>query len=408
MKSLPSRVVSMCIATTLAAAALVPAGATPAPTASRRGELVGATRVARMSAAKVRRLLAGSGIASGQATDPIDAYRLVYRTIAPSGAPTTASGLLVLPRTASTQLPSLVFEHGTTVSRAEAPSVGADSFARLVALLDGSAGFATIAPDYLGTGVGPGRQAYLQVRTEVSASVDLVRAARAFAATRGRSLGRRLLVSGFSQGGQAAMGLGKALQAGKAGGLTLGGLAAVSGPYDLQHAEIPAILEGRTEATSSNYNLAFFALSWKRLYGMYGERREAFRPGTGKVIGLFDGEHPESQIFAALPDRLDGLFTPTFLNRLAHPGGRLLRALRVNDATCSWRPAVPVRLYFSRSDEVVAPLNTRHCVAQLRARGATVKAVDIGQVPHLESIGVAAPQMLRWLRGSLDQVADAG
>jgi hypothetical protein len=45
----------------------------------------------------------------------IDAYRVVYRTVGPDGGPTTASGLIVLPRTDSRRLRVVSYEHGTLV-----------------------------------------------------------------------------------------------------------------------------------------------------------------------------------------------------------------------------------------------------------------------------------------------------
>jgi hypothetical protein len=395
-----NRSVLLCLAAVAAVAALMPAAATASSASGPRGELVSATHVAHLSTAKVHRLLNGSDVSPEQAKNPVEAYRLVYRTIDPVGRPTTASGLLALPTNGPRDLRTIVFEHGTTVSRDVTPSIGSDSLARVVSVLDASAGFATVAPDYLGTGVGPGQQAYLQVRSEVSASVDMVRAARTFAARSGRHLDTHLLVSGFSQGGQAAMGLGKALSSGAVGGLSLGGLTAVSGVYDLQHAEVPALVHGAMEPTISNYNLSFFALAWGRLYHLWNPSREAFQPGTAAIRRLFDGSHPEGQIFAALPPTLEGLFRPAFLAHLTHPHGALLRALHENDATCDWKPQVPVRLFFSPVDEAVAPLNTNHCVADLRARGAKVGARSVGKIRHLETVTAAAPSMLRWLAGT--------
>jgi hypothetical protein len=101
---------------------------------------------------------------------------------------------------------------GLRPPRADAPSRSLDSLAGASALLFAGAGFATGAPDYLGLGGGPGPQAYLHAASEASASLDMLRAAHAFAARRHRSLATTTLVTGFSQGGHAAMALGRTLQ----------------------------------------------------------------------------------------------------------------------------------------------------------------------------------------------------
>lgn len=80
-----------------------------------------------------------------------------------------------------------------------------------------SAGFATVAPDYLGMGAGPGKHPWKDVPSETSASLDLLRAARQFTPSTGHTLDRDVLVTGFSQGASGALGLGRALQLGGAG-----------------------------------------------------------------------------------------------------------------------------------------------------------------------------------------------
>ncbi|MBS1843245.1 MAG: hypothetical protein JST53_02400 [Actinobacteria bacterium] len=71
-------------------------------------------------------------------------------------------------------------------------------------------------------------------------------------------------------------------------------------------------------------------------------------------------------------------------------------ALHANDCTCRRDPDVPVRLYFSSTEQIVAPLNTRHCATDLRAPDGAIEAVDLGRVQHPQTIAVAAPRMLGW------------
>ena len=372
--------------------------AASAAAAGRRGDVVGFTPVAHLSPGGVKHALSQSRIDDAQVRYGVDGYRLAYRTVDAHGKPTTASGLVVLPRTGKKRLRVVDYEHGTNVPKQLAPSTADDSDARLVALLDSSAGFAAVAPDYIGLGTGPGDQAYLDVASETSASVDMLRAARSFVAGRHRTLDDRIRVSGFSQGGQAAMGLARELQNEHPSGLRLGGLAAVAGPYDLEHAETPAILNGELDATISNYNLTEFALSWRETYGAFGSDDTIFQPGTGDIVALFDGRHDDGQLFGSLPHTLDALFRPALLDRLARPSGVLRAALRRNDATCRWRPRVKVALFTSATDEAVSPANTASCARQLRARGARVDVKSVGDAEHLASNAIAAPRVLAWLR----------
>jgi pimeloyl-ACP methyl ester carboxylesterase len=98
------------------------------------------------------------------------------------------------------------FGHGTDSLRSYVPS--APTFEGLgIAGLFASGGFALVAPDYVGLGLSPGPHPYLHAATEASASLDLLMAAREASRQSGVKLPRSLYVTGFSQGGQAALAL---------------------------------------------------------------------------------------------------------------------------------------------------------------------------------------------------------
>jgi len=191
---------------------------------------------------------------------------------------------------------------------------------REVVLLAG-VGYAAVEPDYLGLGVGPGHHPYLDLESETTASVDMLRSTQVVASRAHRRLEPTIMVTGFSQGGQAAMALARALQQG-------------AGP----HLHLGAV--------------------------------------------------------AASPPRL---FTRSFLRRLAHPRGEILRLVRADDTTCtSWVPHVPARLYAASGDTQVAYLNSVHCQRVLAAHGRHVSLIDVGNVDHFPSEHRALPRALRW------------
>src|SRR5207247_9231103 len=103
-----------------------------------------------------------------------------------------------------------------------------------------SAGFAVPLPDYVGMGTGTGPIQYLVAKSEVSASADLLLAARTLTTRLRRALAPGVLVTGFSQGGGAAMALGRALSNGGVPGFRLRALAPISGPYQLVAPPLPA------------------------------------------------------------------------------------------------------------------------------------------------------------------------
>ena len=398
------------VAATLATAALLafPAAAYAAvsqPTLSEaavssvhslRGSLVSAVPIAHLTAAQLDAAAAPLPNAPRAVYD-VTAYRLVYRTIDHDGRPTTASGVVVLPDGRRGALTVAEYLHGTLATKAYAASVDDTSTDRLVTALFAGAGLVGVAPDYLGLGLGPGLHPYIDTKTETSASADMLLAARTFAAKRGVGLKRDVLVTGFSQGGRASIGFGRALSRGEVGSFRLGEIRAIAGPYDLLGSELPATFDGGVAPPTAAFYLAYFVTAWNRTVGLYDDPREAFQePYASTIEGLFDGTHPDEEIVSALPDSPQKLFTPQFAELLQHPTGRLLRALQAADQIChDWTPQVPIHLYSGTKDTDVVPANADACAAGLRARGGDVTVHSMGAVDHVGTAFAAYPEIIR-------------
>ncbi|WP_225725829.1 MULTISPECIES: S9 family peptidase [unclassified Nocardia] len=324
----------------------------------------------------------------------VDAYRVVYKTVNPDGSPTTATGLVVLPRTNSHRLRVVSYEHGTMSARKDAPSVSAlNGPDRACAIMFAAAGYAVVAPDYLGLGEGPGPHPYVHVPTETSASIDLLRAARTLTEQQQRELDPDVLVTGASQGGTAATCLAKALVGGQAPGFGLAALAPVSGPYDLQHVDVPAGPSGRIDSRVAVFYFSYWITAMNRIYHFYDEPSEAFqRPYATTVESLFDGQHDEREIGNSLPGTLQELLTPQFIDRLLHPAGSVLKAMTDSDGTCDWTPQVPVHLYHSTGDRDVPYANAEACLRAFHSDKVTL--TNLGDTDHETTIRLALPRIL--------------
>jgi hypothetical protein len=382
----------------------------------RRGTLISATAIARISepsvAAELRNARDEPGtpaMGAGMVRYGIDAYRVIYQTVSASGQPVRASGLVAFPAGGPRRLRLVSYDHGTTTDKASVPSsFGLDAAqdgleGRWSSELFASAGFAVTEPDYVGMGQGSGPIEYMVARSEASASVDLLAAARTLAAHRGDRLDPGVLATGFSQGGAAAMALGRALQQGQSPFFRLTALAPVSGPVDLTGAELPGTFNGQVAAAVAPYYLGYVLTSWNPLYHLYATPSEAFRqPYAARVQQLFDGSHQDQQVIAALPATLSRLLTPAYLRLMRHPTGNLRRALEANSTCAGWTPRVPVRLYAASGDSQVTPVNSADCVRAIRARGGDASLVGLGSVGHFGLVGhdisafLGLPKVVRW------------
>ncbi|CAI7974227.1 exported hypothetical protein [Frankia sp. Hr75.2] len=345
-----------------------------------RGELVSWAPLATLTdRADVDAFLREESFDAGTDRYGVSTYQLVYRTVDPGGAPTTASGLLAVPLNDRKWLQPVSFAHGTQMFRDDAPSTSSDGFLTAPPVTFASAGFAAVAPDYLGLGEGPGPHPWMDVPSETTASLDLLRAARAFLADRGKQLRRDVLATGFSQGASAALGLGRALQGGADPWFQLGGLAPISGAYAFQNAEIPAALNGELHPKFTVAYMTYLLVAFNRLHHIYDAPNEIFQPRYVDVSELFDGMHPGIEVLNDLPDTLSELLTPQGFAMLAHPTGAFATALAELDSVCSdWTPTAPTRLYLSPGDEQAANANSTHCRDRFAARGIQVPIVNVG------------------------------
>ncbi|MGW1776814.1 alpha/beta hydrolase [Streptomyces sp. NPDC002104] len=390
----------------LAAPAGSPAPTAPtAPTASAgpaatahggRGRLISLTPLERLAPAEVTARLTGFGLDASTVRYGVAAYRLTYATVDPRGRPTTATGLFVLPRGGPYRLDLVSDTHGTVATRDDAPSGGGGDN-RLTPYLHASAGRAVAAPDYLGLGGGPGAHPYMDTRSSVTASVDMLEAARTAADRLGRPVTRDVYATGFSQGAQVAMALGRELSR-PGSDVRLRALAPIAGPYDLEGSELPGVTDGRVAPRTAVFYLTYFLTAQNRLHPLYADPAEVFRaPYAQAVESLFDGSHRFEDIAAALPASPEELLTPDWYENVRAPRGALRTALKANDGSCDWKPAAPVRLYAGSADTDVPIGNTTACAAGLARHGVRAKVVDQGaDADHFTSAIRSAPQAVRW------------
>jgi pimeloyl-ACP methyl ester carboxylesterase len=316
----------------------------------------------------------------------ITLQRLVYTTIDAQGEPTIASGLLALP-TDVEPVGVVSFGHGTDSLKSYVPSAPTGEGLGVSALF-ASGGFALVATDYVGLGLSPGHHPYLHAATEASASLDLLRAARLAAREAKVKLPRSVYITGFSQGGQAALALDRTIEADPDSPWRVVAVAPIAGPYDLSGTEFPDMIDGPS-ANNSAY-LAYLALSYIQIYG--GNAADIFAPPYDtQVVSLFDGLHEFNQIVQVLPSPRV-LFRPEFLAGVSDGSQPFASQLREND-TSQVMPRASVRLYYGEADVDVFPRNTQVAASVMRSAGVQVTEVDLGadaDHPASEQLGLPA------------------
>lgn len=311
----------------------------------------------------------------------VDFYRITYNTVDTHGEPTIASGALAVPATeACNEFPMAVYCHGTVLRQFDVPSY--DNFEGLVTKVFASTGYISVAPDYLGLGVGAGIHPYVHAESEATATIDLIRAAREFLETIEVSDNGEVFVTGYSQGGQGAM---ATIKYAEEHDLTteLGIVAGApcSGPYNLSGSQAEVLL---SDQPYSNPGYVIYLLySYELAYGnLYTDLSDIVQePYATQVQPYFDGEQNEynmSDVNPLLPNQLsDLLVDTTYSNIQTNPNHPLLEDLRAND-TYNWLPQIPVRMYYCTGDEQVDYHNSTTADSAMHALGATdVAAINV-------------------------------
>lgn len=369
------------------ASALQPAvvdAAPPVPAGTRPGDVLAATELRTVSADEVRAILADAGFAPPSPARAVRLTRVAYASLDPSDAVVPATGLVAVPEPGTPPLVPAVHLHGSALNRGAVPCQAASPFLYGPALALASRGYAAVLPDYLGLGGAPGRHPYLQHRSEAQSAVDLLLAARTLLAEQGTALDDEVLVSGFSQGGSAALSLARQLSSDASRFRPLA-VAAIAGPHAIADAQLPAMLAGDLDPRSSAIYLAYLFTAWNEPHQLYDSPAELFRqPWANHVEGLFDGGHAELAVVLGLPGRPERLLTDRGLDLLRHPSGGFAAGIADADDLCrSWATAIPVLLLASPADEQFAFANTTTCGHRLTASGArNVTTIDLPPPAH--------------------------
>jgi hypothetical protein len=321
----------------------------------------------------------------------VNCYKVAYETIDPPGGRTRASGALYLPQQTGRNWPLLSFSHGTVTQTNNVPSVSVtvDTFAGVAFA---SVGYASVAADFLGLGSSPGLHPYLHARSEATASVDMLRAARNFCASNSVGLNGQLFLAGYSQGGHTELALHRELERYHTNEFTVTASAPMAGPYDMSGVELNDILSPR--CPPNPYYAAYVLVAYQSVYSLAPSWAELLVPPYNTTLPpLFNGNTSGSTINSAMPAcSISSILVPAVISSLKNdPGSPLYLALRDNDLY-RWKPVAPMRLYHCSGDQDVLPANSQVAYSNFVARGASqVQLID--PMPGADHSGCVIPAL---------------
>jgi len=311
-----------------------------------------------------------------------DCYSVRYYTTDTEGNDHLASGLVCIPSsTDDLVFPLACYQHGTVQGRDNVPSNLAGGYFLGAAFT--SHGYVTAMPDYVGLGISPGVHPYIHSATQASAGLDLLRATREMIEQIDNvSLNEQVFVSGYSQGGHAAMALARELETNHTDEFNLIASAPMSGPYSVSE-KMRDFTLGDEEYMTVSY-LPWLTLGYQRAYPQTVGAlsiSDIFQPEYVADIQEFETEtivldelndrmiaRLQSTVGSVLPKNtllpeiVDALF-----NDPMHP---MSIALADND-NYDWTPQVPTNLYYCQGDDQVTFENAILAEEVMKANGST-------------------------------------
>jgi len=319
----------------------------------------------------------------------VDAFRVQYEmpfldsTILVSGALFEPTDL-----DPSCPNPVHIYMHGTIFVRSDAPSFL--SYEGQLGFLMAGLGFTVLMPDYVGLGEDDAHlHPYVHAESEAASGAYLIDALFTSENPLGNAHdANQIFVSGYSQGGHAAMALHRELQ-GNWPQYPVAASAPGSGPYSITGVQFPETFANPSYSNPSY--LAYTALAWQSVYGnLFEDPSEYFQePYASQLADLFDGQTPGWQINNALPFLTEDFVQPGVLDLLLNEGEPFAVAAADNDVY-AWIPEAPLRMYYCTEDEQVFYQNALEAEAYMNENGAEqVEAINLGAYDHSDCAGQA-------------------
>ncbi len=313
----------------------------------------------------------------------MDIYYLEYTTKKINSNKDTASGMFAVPASKITKFPILIYEHGTANDRNGVPSKDDN---QVLAAVIGSYGYICVFPDYIGLGISKGLHPYLDPKSESWATIDMLNAVKKLKEKKILNYNDQLFVTGYSQGGHAAMAASKGLQDTK---VKLTASAPMSGPYSISK-EMKAFTLSDREYRFCGYLGSVF-LSAKYIYpDLLAELsvEDAFKPDFAEIINKFAIEEIDlntmNKAMINLLSKDGGKVTPSRMFKdevkqkvLEDPEYSLNKALKRMDV-CDWKPDFPLKMIYCKADDQVTYRNAVYTDSLMKVNGAKeVSSVDV-------------------------------
>ncbi len=324
----------------------------------------------------------------------VDVYNVLYYTEWHDGSLVQASGLYMLPRN-SDDISLVVYNHGTRLN----PNYRDIKLNRegLIALIFATDGYAVIIPDYVGLGEGKKTHLYMHADSEANAGIYFLKSLQDINKKLNIRLNNQLFITGYSQGGHAALALHKKLQDEYSDFFPVTASSPMSGPYD------PLDIQGRVmfKSYTQPHYLTYLLTSYNEVYGMVPKDQfyNIFKAPYDSVVFKYFSSNANfnsggsllDDINNALPDVPVDMINDEIVERY-HSEYNFMKVFIEQNNVYDWKPNAPVQLCYCKSDEEVLYENSLLAYDVMRKNGAKniTKLCVSRKYNHVECAGFSS------------------
>ena len=332
-------------------------------------------------------------------------YKLTYNTVDTDSLSIIATGAFFIPtNTSCTEFPFAVYNHGTTLRKNDVPSNNNPE--AIIGKVFSAGGYFVCMPDYIGMGDSPGFHPYVHAKSEATASIDMIRAAREYLTTTNFVDNNELFLTGYSQGGHACMATTKFIKdESLQSEFNIVASAPSSGPYDLSGIMADTIIAPTPYSNPGYivYLLASYQLAYGNIFNSWSD--VLYSPYDTIVPPFFSGNNTTLDmglLNSLIPNQMNLLIRDTCLNNFIndsinknHPWWRAL----IDNDNYDWLPLNPLRMYYCTADEQIAYTNALIAESTMNNNGALdVQAVNMGDNDHGGCILPALSSAFNWFQ----------
>jgi acetyl esterase/lipase len=322
------------------------------------------------------------------------AYRVLYRSTGLTGEPIFVSGVVVVPpgEAPAGSRPIIAWAHPTTgIAPRCAPSLAIFLFQQIQGLRSFVAhGYVVAATDYPGLGT-PQTHPYVVGDSEARAVIDAVRVAGAMPGSGG---GKRFVVWGHSQGGQAALFTGLIAKT-YAPELTLLGVAAAAPATDLI-----TLMNDDIDSVGGKNITAMTLWSWHRVYDVPIDK--FIDPRAMPTVDRLAQECIEGPFDLLERQRTEKPLEQHFLTVQKPADVEPWHSLLEKNTPGTLPPDIPVFLAQGTIDKIIRPDVTRDYMSKLCKAGSKVRLLMLPNIGHGRAAQASTMAAVKWMTNRLE------